>query len=132
MSKGISDALLAELLGDVGKLHDLIKSLPSSLKETISPTLLELSSILKKSQDDLTSLTDEKKLVLQRFADNEKQEIRELIKETIAVELLAMKNALELKEKQLKKSKTPMKVIIISGMVGILCGLVIALFFKNI
>jgi hypothetical protein len=131
MSKGISDALLAELLGDVGKLHDLIKSLPSSLKETISPTLLELSSILKKSQD-LTSLTDEKKLVLQRFADNEKQEIRELIKETIAVELLAMKNALELKEKQLKKSKTPMKVIIISGMVGILCGLVIALFFKNI
>ena len=71
--RGISDALLTELLGDVGKLHDLIKSLPMSLKKTINPTLSQFSATLKKSQDDLSTLTDEKKTVIQRFADNEKK-----------------------------------------------------------
>lgn len=132
MAKGITDALLAELLGDVGKVHDLIKGLPSSLKETISPTLLELSATLKKAQDDLNSITDEKKLVLQRFAESEKVAIRDLIIQTLNTELAGIKATIELKERQLKQAKAPIKPIIIAAMLGVLGGLVIALVFMYI
>jgi len=45
-SATVQEALLAELLGDVGKLHDQIKALPARLEETVQP-------ILKQAEEEL-------------------------------------------------------------------------------
>ena len=39
MASTAQEALIAELLGDVGKLHDQIKALPDALKASVAPTI---------------------------------------------------------------------------------------------
>jgi len=46
MAKSTLEVLTAEMLGDVGKLHDQIEALPAKLDETIQPTLKRAEEVL--------------------------------------------------------------------------------------
>ena len=46
MAKNTLEILTAEMLGDVGKLHDQIEALPAKLDETIHPTLKRAEEVL--------------------------------------------------------------------------------------
>ena|SRR5690554_5103642 len=46
MAKTTLEVLTAEMLGDVGKLHDQIEALPAKLDETIQPTLKRAEEVL--------------------------------------------------------------------------------------
>jgi len=46
MAKNTLEVLTAEMLGDVGKLHDQIEALPAKLDETIQPTLKRAEEVL--------------------------------------------------------------------------------------
>ena len=46
MAKNTLEVLTAEMLGDVGKLHDQLEALPAKLDETIQPTLKRAEEVL--------------------------------------------------------------------------------------
>jgi len=80
MGKGISDALLAELLGDVGKLHDSVKSLPESMKASLTPVLVEISAIIDKGRQETATYQQLSKAELQKYAESQKRELTEAVK----------------------------------------------------
>lgn len=59
------DVLLAELLGDVGKLSDAIKNLPSELKTTLSPTIKMINLVNKDAQEATKNLVASQKLEIE-------------------------------------------------------------------
>jgi len=76
----VQDALIAELLGDVGALHDRLKELPSELEEAVVPTVGKLVLAAKKIESTISQLGDAQVVSIQRFTAMEKIEFREAMK----------------------------------------------------
>lgn len=76
----VQDALIAELLGDVGALHDRIKELPDELERAVAPSLGKLVLATKKIETTITQLGDAQIISIQRFTAMEKIELREAMK----------------------------------------------------
>lgn len=76
----VQDALIAELLGDVGKLHDRIKELPDDLEASVAPSLGKLVLATKKVETTITQLGEAQKASIQRFTAMEKIDFRETMK----------------------------------------------------
>lgn len=76
----VQDALIAELLGDVGSLHDRIKELPDELEGAVAPSLGKLVLATKKIESTIAQLGDAQITSIQRFTAMEKIELREAMK----------------------------------------------------
>lgn len=76
----VQDALIAELLGDVGALHDRIKKLPDDLEGAVAPTIGKLVLATKKIETTIAQLGDAQIISIQRFTTMEKIELREAVK----------------------------------------------------
>lgn len=81
MAKNTLEVLTAEMLGDVGKLHDQLEALPAKLDETIQPTL-------KRAEEVLPYLLDIKRKEL----------------DEAAARILAASDALEAKRRELAET----------------------------
>lgn len=55
----IRDALIAEILGDVGKLDDAIKALPASLSSELKPILASIVTEIHNFHKSVKSLVEE-------------------------------------------------------------------------
>lgn len=62
----IKEQMLAELLGDVGKLHDTIKDLPDALKTALDSSVGHAGA---KYASDLQQLTQDTKVALTEFIE---------------------------------------------------------------
>jgi uncharacterized phage infection (PIP) family protein YhgE len=67
MTSTAQEALIAELLGDVGKLHDAIKALPDKLNESVTPTLEAIANATKDANAAINQQADE---IDQRIAEH--------------------------------------------------------------
>ncbi len=72
MATTAQEALLAELLGDVGKLHDQIKALPEAFKEQIAP---HLGALVQASAKATTAIDSAGKAKLSAL-DNQAAQLR--------------------------------------------------------
>ncbi len=86
MASTAQEALIAELLGDVGKLHDMIKVLPDALKESLAPTIGELTQASKEARASLDQVAETQKAALQVFVAQEKAALRDAIKAALREE----------------------------------------------
>lgn len=66
MAATAQEALIAELLGDVGRLHDHIKALPAALQESVAPSL-----------EAVALATAEARTTIDKYADAQKAMIRQ-------------------------------------------------------
>ncbi len=80
------DALTLELLGDIGRLDDMIKALPEALKESLAPTLGALVLASKEVQTNIEKKNAAEKISFENFAATEKIALRESLKETLREE----------------------------------------------
>ena len=60
MASTAQEVLIAELLGDIGRLHDQVKTLPAGIKGAIAPAVGELVSATKEAQASIATLVSEK------------------------------------------------------------------------
>lgn len=130
----VQDALIAELLGDVGSLHDRIKELPRELEEAVVPTVGKLVLAAKKIENTISQLGDAQVVSIQRFTAMEKIEFREAMTtaaKTIAGEALdGAARALQVAAanhdnamKQEKKQTTKLVLVaVLCGFLGSLAG----------
>lgn len=72
----VQEALIAELLGDVGALHDRIKELPDELESAVAPSLGKLVLATKKIESTIAQLGDAQIISIQRFTAMEKVDLR--------------------------------------------------------
>lgn len=80
MASTAQEVLIAELLGDVGNLHDRIKELPGELEGAVAPTIGKLVLATKKIESTIAQLGDTQINSIQRFTAMEKIEFREAMK----------------------------------------------------
>lgn len=74
------DALTIELMGDIGRLDDQIKALPTTMNEALAPTLGALVTASKEAQKIIVQLGAEQKNSIQYFTEKEKYALRESLK----------------------------------------------------
>jgi predicted PurR-regulated permease PerM len=97
------DALMAELLGDVGNVHDLIKSLPDELSKSLNVSLENIAASVEEAEKTSVELCE-------KF-DNQKKkmvsEMEKLIKDTFEKQSAISISLLEdkIKNLQIKVSK---------------------------
>lgn len=123
----VQDALIAELLGDVGTLHDRIKELPDELEGAVAPSLGKLVLATKKIESTIAQLGDAQTISIQRFTAMEKIEFREAMTtaaKTIAGEALdgaarALQVAAANHDNAMKQEKQQTTKLIL---VAVLCG----------
>ena len=128
----VQDALIAELLGDVGALHDRIKELPSEVEEAVVPTIGKLVLATKKIESTIAQLGDAQIISIQRFTAMEKIELREAMKsaakelvgETLDKAAQALQASAGTHNKAINDGKQQNARLI---MVAVLCGLITAL-----
>lgn len=128
----VQDALIAELLGDVGALHDRIKELPSELEEAVVPTVGKLVLAAKKIESTIAQLGDTQIRSIQRFAAMEKIELREAMKsaameivgETLDHAARALQASAATHDNAIKQNKQQNARIV---MVSVLCSVITAI-----
>ena len=84
MASTAQEALIAELLGDVGKLHDQIKALPDALKASVAPTIGALALASREAKATIDQYADAQKTAFQHFTAQEKAALRAEASETLA------------------------------------------------
>jgi|APThiThiocy_cv2_1041547.scaffolds.fasta_scaffold08385_5 hypothetical protein len=131
MATTAQEALLAELLGDVGKLHDQIKALPEAFKEQIAP---HLGALVQASAKATTAIDSAGKAKLSAL-DNQAAQLRidmqkeyagyrEATKEALRQEVTAtVKNAAATMEGARRSIMGP--VWIAAGIGGLIGGTVV-------
>lgn len=80
------DALIIELMGDIGRLDDGIKALPNTMNEAIAPTLGALVTASKEAEKTIAKLGAEQKSSIHNFAEKEKSTLRESLKAVLREE----------------------------------------------
>ena len=80
MANTAQEVLIAELLGDVGKLHDDIKALPGNLEKEVSPALGAILKATEKAHGAIVQLGAAEKASFGNFAAAEKVALRDALK----------------------------------------------------
>lgn len=80
MANTAQEVLIAELLGDVGRLHDQIKALPEGLKESLAPALGAIAVASKEAQATIVQLGKAEKVAFGNFTAAEKVATRDVIR----------------------------------------------------
>lgn len=80
------DALTLELMGDVGRLDDLIKALPEALKESLAPTLGALVIASKEARASIDQKGAAEKAAFSNFTAAEKVALRDALKAALREE----------------------------------------------
>lgn len=80
------DALLIDLLGDVGRLHDQLKAIPQAFKENLAPSLGALTLASKEAQAAIHQLGAAEKASISNFAAAEKVALRDTLKAALREE----------------------------------------------
>ncbi|MGV1010177.1 MAG: hypothetical protein ACOYBY_16475 [Dermatophilaceae bacterium] len=83
------DELVAEMLGDVLKLHDEIKALPPDLRESLAPSLGAIAQAMKDGQKSIDDYAKGQAPIIKGFATAELAGMRQAFSETSA-DLVAM------------------------------------------
>ena len=86
MANTAQEVLIAELLGDVGKLHDDIKALPGNLEKEISPALGAILKATEKAHGVIVQLGAAEKASFGNFAAAEKVALRDSLKAALREE----------------------------------------------
>lgn len=86
LHKNAKDALIYDLLGDVGKLHDQIKALPEAFKESVAPTLGALSLAVKDAKGSIEQAGKAEKAAFGNFTAQEKVALRDSLKAALREE----------------------------------------------
>lgn len=86
MANTAQEVLIAELLGDVGKLHDDIKALPGNLEKEVSPTLGAILKATEKAHGVIVQLGAAEKASFGNFAAAEKVALRDSLKAALREE----------------------------------------------
>lgn len=92
MAKNTLEVLTAEMLGDVGKLHDQIEALPAKLDETIQPTLKRAEEVLPYLLDIKRKELDEaaaRILAASDALEEKRRELAETLQQDVDNELRA-------------------------------------------
>ena len=79
MASTAQEALIAELLGDVGKLHDMIKALPDALQTSLTPTIGALTLAAKAARVTIDQHAESQKAALQHFFAHEQAALRDAL-----------------------------------------------------
>lgn len=66
------EALIAELLGDVGKLNDAIKKLPDGLKKSVEPTVLVINKLNDQANNMAAKRLSYAKLEIDNYTKQQK------------------------------------------------------------
>jgi hypothetical protein len=94
MSSTAKEALLAELLGDVGKLEDLIKNLPDELKKSIEPTITIVNKINSEILANAKSVSSSQKIEIENFIHQQKLLIQSDLEDAVKKQIeMSLKNA---------------------------------------
>ena len=80
------DALIHELLGDVGRLHDQVKALPDAFKESVTPTLGALALAVKDAKGSIEQAGKAEKAAFGNFTAQEKVALRDSLKAALREE----------------------------------------------
>lgn len=86
MANTAQEVLIAELLGDVGRLHDEIKGLPEGLKTSLAPALGAIALASKEAQATIGQLGAAEKASFGNFAAAEKVALRDSLKAALREE----------------------------------------------
>lgn len=92
MAKNTLEVLTAEMLGDVGKLHDQLEALPAKLDETIQPTLKRAEEVLPYLLDIKRKELDEaaaRILAASDALEEKRRELAETLQQNVDNELRA-------------------------------------------
>lgn len=81
------DALLIELLGDLGVVHDEIKSLPNNLKDSLRESLTMIANAVEEAENTAKNITGETRIALQDEKEAELQAIKADIAQQINITL---------------------------------------------
>ncbi|WP_234813568.1 hypothetical protein [Candidatus Williamhamiltonella defendens] len=73
------DALIIELLGDVGSIHDEIKELPNLLKVSLSESLKMIASAVEEAEKTAEKLKEETQAVLAASSQAQLHQVQENI-----------------------------------------------------
>ncbi len=68
MAATAQEALIAELLGDVGRLHDHIKALPVALQESVAPSLEAVAVATAEAQQTIDKYAEAQKAMIRQQA----------------------------------------------------------------
>lgn len=71
------DALIIELLGDVGSIHDEIKELPNLLKVSLSESLKMIASAVEEAEKTAEKLKEETQAVLAASSQAQLHQVQE-------------------------------------------------------
>lgn len=74
------DALIHELLGDVGRLHDQVKALPDAFKESVAPTLGALALAVKDAKGSIEQASKAEVAAFKNFTAQDKVALRDSLK----------------------------------------------------
>lgn len=92
MAKNTLEVLTAEMLGDVGKLHDQLEALPAKLDATIQPTLKRAEEVLPYLLDIKRKELDEaaaRILAASDALEEKRRELNETLQQDVDNELRA-------------------------------------------
>ena len=78
------DELVAEMLGDILKLHDEIKALPPDLRESLAPSLGAIAQAMKDGQKSIADYAKGQEPTVKAFATAELAGMRKAFAETSA------------------------------------------------
>lgn len=90
----VLDALIAELLGDVGKLHDAVKDLRGALPALTEETRVHLESAARSASAEATRLETAAKNTLQQVSDAAKRAAAQSFAETRQQEEAELRKAI--------------------------------------
>lgn len=80
------DALIHELLGDVGRLHDQVKALPDAFKESVAPTLGALTLAVKDAKGSIKQAGKDEVTAFKHFTAQDKIALRDSLKSAMGQE----------------------------------------------
>lgn len=133
--KTARDALIHDLLGDVGKLHDLIKALPGEMQTALSPSLGALVGASKEAQATIAQLAEAQKVSIGQFSAAEKVALRDAMKAAMREEagaaladtVRALQSSAAAHETAIKaEGRQAIKIMAIAalfGLLGAVCGI---------
>ena len=84
--KTVKDAFIYDLMGDVGRLHDLIKALPEGLEKATAPTLGAIALAVKDAKASAEQIGKAEKASFGNFAAAEKVALRDSLKAALREE----------------------------------------------
>ena len=135
MASTAQEALIAELLGDVGKLHDKIKELPTAMQTAIAPNLGALVAASKEAQATIAQLGEAQRVSIGQFSAAEKVALRDALKAAMREEagaalsdaVRALQSSAAAHETAIKaEGRQAIKIMAIAalfGLLGAVCGI---------